>query len=125
MPSTSATAISIPDLRAAIDGRVITPDDSEVIAGLDLDALTPQTITDRERLETEIAETRRHRERPGGAASSRIGVGHVRRVGGQAVAEKLGIDLGAASLGMFELLEHDHRARLAHHESVALRIEGP
>ena len=29
MPSTSPSAISIPDLRAAIDGRVITPDDDE------------------------------------------------------------------------------------------------
>lgn len=29
MPSTSQAAVSIPDLRAAIDGRVITPDDDE------------------------------------------------------------------------------------------------
>ena len=65
----------------------------------------------------------RHREGARGARAGRVGVGDVRRVGRDAVAEQLGVDLRAARLRVLELLEHDHRARLAHHEAVALEVE--
>ena len=44
----------------------------------------------------------------------------MRRVGRDAVAEQLGIDLRPARASPLELLEHDHRRRLAHDEAVAL-----
>ena len=54
-----------------------------------------------------------------------IRLGHVLRVGRKPVAGDLGVDLGATGARAFELLEHEHRARLAHHEAVALRVERP
>src|SRR5207244_13552203 len=47
----------------------------------------------------------------------------VHRVGGEAVAGHLGVDLRAARLRMLELFEYEHRAGLAHHEAVTLRVE--
>ena len=47
------------------------------------------------------------------------------RVGRDAVAEQLGVDLRAARLRVLELLEHEHRGGLAHHEPVPLGVERP
>ena len=51
--------------------------------------------------------------------------GDVIGVAGQAVAGDLGIDLGAARLGVLELLEHDDAGALAHDEAVAVAVIGP
>ena len=50
--------------------------------------------------------------------------GDVVGVAGQAVADHLGIDLGAARLGVLELLEHDDAGALAHDEAVAVPVVG-
>jgi hypothetical protein len=42
-----------------------------------------------------------------------------------AVAEQFRVDLRAARLCVLELLEHHHRAGLAHHEAVAAGVERP
>ena len=44
---------------------------------------------------------------------------------GLSVAEHLGVDLGAALLGVLELLEHQHAGALRHDEAVALHVERP
>ena len=44
-------------------------------------------------------------------------------IAGLAVPDNLGVDLRAASEGMFPLLEHEHGSTLGHHESVAGRVE--
>ena len=46
--------------------------------------------------------------------------GDVIGVAGQAVADDLGVDLGAARLGVFELFQHDDAGALAHDEAVAV-----
>ena len=65
----------------------------------------------------------RHRQRPGRALTRRVGIRHMRRVGREAVAEQLGVDLGPTCTSPLELLDHDHRRRLPHDEAVALRVE--
>ena len=50
--------------------------------------------------------------------------GDVVGVAGQAVADDLGIDLGAARLGMFQLFEDDDAGALAHDEAVAVAVIG-
>ena len=50
--------------------------------------------------------------------------GDVIGVAGHAVADDLGIDLGAARLGVLELLEHDDAGALAHDEAVAVLVIG-
>ena len=42
----------------------------------------------------------------------------------QAVADDLGIDLGAASLGVLVFLQHHHAGTLAHDEAVAILVVG-
>ena len=49
----------------------------------------------------------------------------MRRVGGDPVAEQLGVDPRAAGLRMLQLLEHEHCRRLAHHQAVAVLLERP
>ena len=51
--------------------------------------------------------------------------GDVMGVARHAVADDLGIDLGAALLGMLEFLEHQHAGALAHDEAVAVLVPGP
>jgi len=65
-----------------------------------------------------------HRHRPGRILALGIGLGDVQRVGGQAVTRKLRVDLGAARACVLQLLEHENGAALAHHETVAVAIEG-
>ena len=60
-----------------------------------------------------------------GLVAGRIGLGDVRRVGRDAVAEQLRVDLRAARLRALELLEHEHGRRLADHEPVAPCVERP
>ena len=48
----------------------------------------------------------------------------VMSVTGKAVADDLGIDLGAAPLGMLELFQHDDAGTLAHDEAVAGLVPG-
>ena len=67
---------------------------------------------------------KRHLHRPRRVLAGRIGLGHVRRIRGDPVPRQLAIDLRPALPGLLELLEHEHRSRLAHHETIALRIEG-
>ena len=45
-------------------------------------------------------------------------------VAGQAVADHFGVDLGAARLGVLQLLQHDDAGALAHHEAVAVLVVG-
>ena len=45
-------------------------------------------------------------------------------VAGHAVAHHLGQDLGTASLGVLQALEHNHPGAFADHEAVALGVEG-
>src|SRR5206468_2947459 len=55
--------------------------------------------------------------------AGRVRLGHVLRVGGEAVAEQLGVDRGTAGASVLELLQHDDGAGLTHDEAVALRVE--
>ena len=80
-------------------------------------------VADVLRLDAGVGE--RHRQRPGRVLAGRVGVGDVVRVGRDAVAEQLGVDLRPARLRVLELLDHDHPGRLAHHEAVALAVERP
>ena len=50
--------------------------------------------------------------------------GDVVGVAGQAVADDLGIDLGAARLGVLQLFENDDAGALAHDEAVAVAVIG-
>ena len=45
-------------------------------------------------------------------------------VAGKSVADDLGIDFGAARLGVLELLDHHHAGALAHDETVAIAVIG-
>ena len=58
--------------------------------------------------------------RPSGSGL-RGGVG----VEAAAQAEHLGVNRGAALLGPFQLLEHQHAGPFAEHEAVAPAVEGP
>ena len=49
---------------------------------------------------------------------------HVVAVGGRAVADDLGVDLGAARLGVLELFQHQHAAAAGDHEAVAVDVVG-
>ena len=49
---------------------------------------------------------------------------HVVAVGGRAVAGDLGIDLGAARLGVFELFQHQHAGAAGDDEAVAVHVVG-
>eukprot|EP00967_Tisochrysis_lutea_P148231 scaffold282842_cov33-Tisochrysis_lutea.AAC.2 len=49
---------------------------------------------------------------------------HVVAVGVRGIAYKLSVDLGAASLGMLKLLEHDNTAAARNNESIAGHIKG-
>ena len=49
---------------------------------------------------------------------------HVGAVGGGAVADDLGVDLGAARAGALELLEHQDAAAAGDHEAVAVLVVG-
>jgi hypothetical protein len=53
-----------------------------------------------------------------------VGRGHVEGVGAHAEAGQLGVDLGAARLGVLVLLEHQHAGALAEHEAVAVLVPG-
>ncbi len=53
---------------------------------------------------------------------SGCGAGDVIGVARQAVADDLGIDLGAALLRMLIFLEHQHARALAHDEAVAVLV---
>ena len=46
--------------------------------------------------------------------------GDVVGIAGQAVADQLGINAGAAALGVFVFFQHDRTSALAHHEAVAI-----
>ena len=68
-------------------------------------------------------------QRHGHAAVGAVAVlgrrGDVVGVAGQAVADDLGIDLGAARLGVLQLFENDDAGALAHDEAVAVAVIGP
>ena len=46
-------------------------------------------------------------------------------VAGQAVADQLGVDAGAAALGVIVFFQHHGASALAHHEAVAVAVIGP
>jgi hypothetical protein len=50
--------------------------------------------------------------------------GDVVGVGGRGRSEHLGVDVGAAGLGVLELLEHERRAALGDDEAVATASKG-
>ena len=64
-----------------------------------------------------------HLDGPCRTGSLGIGRGHVVGVAGVAVAHDLAINAGPTLLGMLQLLEHQHRRALTHHETVAVPIE--
>ncbi len=64
-----------------------------------------------------------HRHRARRIDAGRVRLGDVARVRRGAVAADLRVDLRAARLCVLELLEHEHRTDLAHHEAVASRVE--
>ena len=66
----------------------------------------------------------RHLHRAERARPFRMRRRHVIGVARQAVADHLGIDLGAARLGMLIFLEHHHARTLAHDEAVAILVVG-
>ena len=61
----------------------------------------------------------------GGADALRVRRGDVVRVGRAAAAEHLGVDAGAALLGVFEFFEDDDAGALAEDEAVAVLVERP
>ena len=61
----------------------------------------------------------------GAAAAGRVGLGDVVGVGGDAGAEHLGVDPGAAGQGVLLGLEDQHAGALAEHEAVAGGVPGP
>ena len=78
-------------------------------------------VADVRRLDAGVVERHPHRARR--VLARRIGLRHVRRVRRDAVAGELAVDLRAARTRVLELLEHEDRSRLAHHEPVARAIE--
>ena len=50
--------------------------------------------------------------------------GDVIGVAGKPIADELGIDLGAARLGVFEFFQHHDAGALAHDETVAVLVIG-
>src|SRR5699024_10849858 len=50
---------------------------------------------------------------------------HVGAVGSHAVTNQFGMDFGAACLGMFVFLQHQHAAAGADDEAVAIGVIGP
>ena len=52
------------------------------------------------------------------------GRGDVVGIARQAVADQLGVDLGAARFGVLERFEHHDAGALAHHEAVAVLVIG-
>jgi len=78
-------------------------------------------ITDVVRLDAAVRE--RHRHRACGARAGRVGLGHVQRVRRHAVPDKLGVDSCTARPCVLELLEHENRTGLAHHQTVAFPVE--
>ena len=67
----------------------------------------------------------RHAHGTGRALARRVGLGQVLRVGGDAVADELGVDPRPAPGCVPELLEHENGAGLAHDEAVAIGLERP
>ena len=65
-----------------------------------------------------------HLDSPRRASTLGIGRGHVVGIAGVAIAHDLTIDACPALLGMFQLLEHQNRGPLPHHESISVAIEG-
>ena len=67
----------------------------------------------------------RVRDRLGHLEPVGLEAGHVVRVAAAGEAGDLAVDVRAARAGVLELLEHQHRAALAHHEPVAVAVERP
>ena len=67
-------------------------------------------------------------QRHGHAAECAVAVfrrrGDVEGVARETIADDFGIDLGAASLGVFQFFEHDDARALAHDETVAVLVIG-
>ena len=59
------------------------------------------------------------------AVAVRCRRGHMVGVAGQAVADHLGVNLGAPLLGVFQLFQDDDTGPLAHHETVAVLVPRP
>ncbi len=78
-------------------------------------------VADRVGVELAVAQGQVHR--PGRAGAGLVGLRDVAAVGAGAVAQHLGVDAGAASLGVFQLLEHQHAGPFAEHEAVAIAVE--
>ena len=49
---------------------------------------------------------------------------HVHAVGGRAIAHQLGINLGAASLGVFQFFQHQDSAAARNDETVTVQVIG-
>ena len=60
-----------------------------------------------------------------GRLAGLVGLGEMGGVAGHAVADHLGVDVGAAVQGVLQLLQHQHPAALAHDEAVASGVERP
>ncbi len=68
-------------------------------------------------------------DRRGHAAERAVAIWRRRRdmigVARKPVADQLGVDFGAARLGVLVFLEHDHAGALGQHEAVAVLVVGP
>ncbi len=80
-------------------------------------------VVDRRRLETGLLE--RHLHGAGLRLAGLVRQRHVEGVRAHAGAGQLGVDAGAAGLGVLEALEHQATGALADHETVAAGVEGP
>jgi hypothetical protein len=80
-------------------------------------------VADLGRVDAAVGEGHRHRACRVHAGG--VGLGDVSGVGRKPVAEQFGVDLRAARARVLEILEDEDRARLAHDEPVALRVERP
>ena len=72
----------------------------------------------------ELGFPQRAGHRPGLGLPGRVGLHHVVRVGGDPGPGQLAVDPGAAGLGVFQGLDHQHRRTLAEHEAVPVDVPG-
>ena len=63
----------------------------------------------------------RHRSRR--VLSRGVWLRDVSSIGGEAIADQFGVDMGASALRTLEFLKHDYRSSFAHHEAITLSIE--
>ena len=79
-------------------------------------------VLDISRRDVAVGERALHRSR--GLRSVRPRGGHVMRVIRVSISYELGVDMGASGARALQFLEHEDGAALAHHEAIAVAVEG-